>query len=185
MKEFLFEIVVGVINAKENKKDKIIILEENTLKRIGPDPLILIDGIPVTESETVIGLDAEKVKSIGIVRNKFFYKNQIFDGIMDIKSKESNGLVFDLPLNTYRYNFVHVNEGSQLIETGTLQSKEGKIPQYKNLLYWNPKVSTDKNGKAKLSFLTPDNSGTFSIQCFGIAPQDLAGSGSKLITVGE
>ncbi len=185
MKEFLFEIILGVINVKENKTDKIILVEENTLKRIGPDPLILIDGIPVTESEIVIGLDAEKVESVRIVRNKFFYKNQVFDGIMDISSIYADGSVFNLPANTFRSKFEHINEGSPIIEAQVVQSLEGKIPQYKNLLYWNSTITTDKEGKTALSFITPDNKGSFRIKCIGITPENLAGSESKIISVGE
>ena len=185
MSEFIFEVILGVINAKESKKDKIIILEENSLKRIGPNPLILIDGIPITESGIVIGLNAEKVQHIKVVRNKYFYKNQVFDGILDVITYTGDATAFELPKNTTRYNFTHANDESSMVESKLLPDNNGRIPVYKNLLYWNSSVTTNKDGKAERSFYTPDNAGNFRIQCFGIATEDLAGSGSTFITVGE
>lgn len=64
MKEFIFEIIEGVIISRDKRQDVINIHEENTLNKIGPDPLIIVDGLPVTESSVVIGLPPEKVQSV-------------------------------------------------------------------------------------------------------------------------
>ncbi len=185
MKEFIFEVIEGVILSKENKKELIDILEESTLKKIGPHPLIIIDGVPVTESSIVTELPSEKVQNIRVVRHKYFYKDQIFDGILDISTYSQDASSFVLPRGTFRYNFIHSNEENIIIEPGFSLDNVGRIPLYKNLLYWNPNVTTDKDGLARISFYTPDNTGTFIIRCFGLTPEGLAGSGSVVIRVGK
>jgi hypothetical protein len=185
LKEFIFEIIEGVIISRENSMEVITIQEENTSGKIGPKPLMIIDGVPVTESSIVIGLPVEKVQSIRVVRNKYFYKGQIFDGILDIITYTQDASSFDLPKGTLRYNFIHANEENILIEPKISTDEAGRLPIYKNLLYWNSKVTTDKDGRGRISFLTPDNSGTFRIQCFGFTREGWAGEGCVTIVVGE
>jgi hypothetical protein len=184
MKEFIFEIIVGVVASKENKKDVINILGEDRIMKIGPLPLMIIDGVPVTEASIVFGLNPEKVISVKVKRNKYFYKDQIFDGILDIITESSDTLLFDLPKDTFRYSFIHTEIRNPEVETQFVQSNDDRIPVYKNLLLWKPKVQTDKYGKAVVSFTTPDNSGSYTIQCFGFSPQGLTGGARTTITVG-
>ncbi|MEF9479199.1 hypothetical protein OWR28_16980 [Chryseobacterium sp. 1B4] len=46
---------------------------------------------------------------------------------------------------------------------------------YRETLYWNPVVETDKNGKAKVEFYNSDANSTFRIMTEGIAASGLAG----------
>ena len=185
MKEFIFEVIQGVILSKENDIEVINILDENNFEKLGPHPLIIINGVPVTESSIVIGLPSEKVKSIRVVRNKYFYKDLIFDGILDITTYTQNASAFDFPKGTYRYNFVHPDEGKIFIESKLSTDAAGRVPIYKNQLYWNSDITTDKDGSAKVSFITPDNSGTFEIRCYCLSPEGIAGERIISIKVGK
>jgi hypothetical protein len=183
MKEFIFEVIEGVVSTRENKEDVISIIDKISFKKIGPHPLLLIDGVPA-KSLNVISLDPEKVAAIRVVRDKYFYKKQVFDGILDVITLNGDALSFDLPQSTFRQNFLHTNNDASKAESGLPVSNKGRIPEYRNLLYWNPEIKTDENGKATISFYTPDNSGSFTIQCFGITSDGASGDGRAVISVG-
>jgi hypothetical protein len=45
---------------------------------------------------------------------------------------------------------------------------ESHIPDYRNTLYWNPSVKTDKDGKARVEFWSSDNKSEYVINIQGI-----------------
>jgi hypothetical protein len=184
MKEFISEIIVGVILMRDNKSENIRILEERTSDIIGTDPLVLIDGVPAS-SANVVNLPPEKVDRVRVVRHRYFYKDLVFDGIMDIRTFNNDAWQSGLPEGTFRFKFISAVDGSVKIESEVRNNLSGRIPVYKNLLYWNPSITTDKEGNAKVSFIAPDNSGTFEIRCFGFSPEGIAGEGRISIKVGK
>ncbi len=184
MREFIHDIVLGVTLSKSNKKDVINILEEITLKRIGPKPLVLIDGIPVDDAKYVIELPPEKINLVRVVRNKFFYKTRTFDGILDIITNQNDGTAFPLPENTFRFRFENINHSETLIPIEK-PVREERIPLYKNLIYWNSEIVIKKDGKYSLTLTAPDNSGIFSIKCYGRNNEGIAGEAEKFITIGK
>jgi hypothetical protein len=182
MKEYIFEVILGVIVSKEFKSDKIRITDMNS-NDLGPDPLIMIDGVPVSYAPLVLGLDPAKVKLVRVVRSKYFYKKQVYDGILDILTFDEDARSINLPEGTYRYSFIH--PGETKAETGPefTGTENGRVHVFKNLLYWNTDVQTDDKGEATVSFFTPDNTGDFKIKCFGFTDDGRAGEGSCSITV--
>jgi hypothetical protein len=185
MKEFIYEVILGAVVVKENRQDVIIIIDKNTTERIGPDPLIILDGIPLTESSVVLDLSPGQVQCVRVIRSKYFYKDQVYDGVLDIITFNGDASSIDIPENTYRFDFLHAEEETIFIEPEILPDNSGKIPLYKNLLLWNSALKTNKEGKAELSFYTPDNTGTFRIKCLGFTQDGLIGEGSTYIIVGE
>jgi hypothetical protein len=185
MREFIFEIIEGVVSARENRQEAINILDERAFDKIGPNPLIIIDGVPVSEASVVTGLDPEKVQVVRVVRNKYFYKKQIFDGILDIITYQGDASAFDLPEGTFRFDFMREDGSGSGSEPLAYQDTSSTIPVYKNMLCNKPLITTDDNGDAEISFMTPDNSGTYVIECFGLTPEGIALEGRAAITVGE
>ena len=185
MKEFIFEIIEGVVSGKENKQEVLKILDESAFREIGPNPLIIIDGIPVNEASVVTELDPEKVQDVRVVRDKYFYKRQIFDGILDIITYKGDASSFKLPENTFRYDFIHSEKAEPATNYQFVNNQEGRIPVYRNILFLNPSITTDTKGEAEITFYTPDNAGTFVIRCFGLTPEGRAGEGTAVITVGD
>jgi hypothetical protein len=185
MKEFLQEIIEGVSLHKEDKNDVLYIRDKLLNRRIGQNPLMIIDGVPVDESVILNDLTPEAVRLVRIVRHKYFYRNQIFDGILDIITYAKDASDFSLPVNTFRFKFEPVREAEILAGSIHPFSEKEGIPAYKNMLYWNSGIRTDHHGKSFLSFYTPDNYGLFEIHFFGRTKEGYIGSIKKYITVGE
>jgi hypothetical protein len=185
MKEFIFEVIKGVVLAKENRQEVINIIDEISFRKIGANPLMLVDGVPLSESSVVIGLNPEKIALIRVIRDKYYYKNQTFDGILDIITADGDAKLLDMPPNTFRYNFIHPVKDDQPAAIDRPLNGADRIPVYKNLLLWYPGVRTDENGRAAISFTLPDNSGDFTIKGYGFSDEGLEGEGRAHIVVGE
>jgi len=52
----------------------------------------------------------------------------------------------------------------------------GRLPDYRNLLYWSPAVKTNKDGKNETGFYTSDIPGRFAIVLQGLAADGKTGS---------
>jgi hypothetical protein len=46
---------------------------------------------------------------------------------------------------------------------------DGRKPDYRNTLYWNPSLSTDEKGNAGVTFYTSDEKGKYLITIDGIS----------------
>jgi hypothetical protein len=57
------------------------------------------------------------------------------------------------------------------------------IPDYRNTLYWNPSVMTDKDGRAVIEFWSSDNKADYLINIEGIAENGKMISVKKVIHV--
>lgn len=56
---------------------------------------------------------------------------------------------------------------------------------FKDTAYWNPRVKTDTNGKARLSFKLPDNLTTWVIAAVGSTPETIVGQNTTEIQVSK
>ncbi len=168
--EFIFEIVRGVLVVRRNKKRYIKIISANTQNIIGDNPLIIIDGVPVYDYNEVLNLKPENLKTISAVWEKYFYQDQMYDGILDIVSKEEKFSKLKIPKNANQYEI----KGAQrnIIYPEILNDR---IPDYRDAQYWNGSLTTDIDGNASVSFSAGDAIGTYIIKCFGYSENGIFG----------
>ena len=48
-------------------------------------------------------------------------------------------------------------------------SRQGRTPDFRNVLYWEPDITIDSSGSVNLEFFTSDDSGNYKIDLQGIA----------------
>ncbi|MDY8138138.1 hypothetical protein [Aquimarina sp. 2201CG5-10] len=148
-------------------------------------PLVIIDGLIIKDHTVLIDLDARKVKSISVSRDKHYLGAQIFQGIVDIKTKKGdyyktinkNGineiaLFKPLPLKKY---FVQ--------QYNSEKKKESKrIPDFRNQLIWLPNVSLDKRSSI-ITFFTSNNTGQFELILEGYSDKGVPVFAREIIAV--
>jgi hypothetical protein len=54
--------------------------------------------------------------------------------------------------------------------------KQSRLPDYRNVLYWSPRILTGAAGKSRLSFFTSDIPGKFVVCIQGITADGMPGS---------
>lgn len=132
------------------------------------DPLLLVDGILIQNSDDVLDYDSNKIEKVNIVRGIYFYGPSIFNGIIDVKTKKGD---FTLQREREYLNYFHLNSPKenkfyyQPKYNDEFESLK-RIPDYRNQLLWEPNLYLNSNLKT-FEFYTSDIEGMFEILLTG------------------
>ncbi len=143
------------------------------------EPLILLDGVPVSHFETVGKLDPYGIERIEILPDSYIIGNTTFQGVVGIFSKKKNQV-----LNPDYFQF---STFSRKVEPVFMQynaqaSKNDSSPDLRTLLYWNAELILDKNS-SDLTFFTSDISGIYKGVIQGIGEFGLTAYAEFTFTV--
>lgn len=162
---------------------------------IGPggsvEPLVITDGVPVTNEEVANYLNTippQLIESIEVMTGgeAAQYGSRGFNGVILVKTvKQMRDLPFD-PKNGFRY----------LTPQGYHKAPEFYMPRYdepavrslnfmdnRSTIFWAGEVITDKTGKARVKFYAADQPQTYTIHVKGISAKgDLI---EKTILIGK
>ncbi|QRR02255.1 hypothetical protein [Dyadobacter sandarakinus] len=178
MEEVLREYVKGVLVRRRQKQwhfwmvDKLI---PNTL--YNTDPLILLDGIPVFNAGKIIEFDPLKVKKIELISSRYFLGLSTFTGIVSFSTYQGNlgGFELDPRVTVMPYDGIQAEREFYAPRYDSANAGS-RIPDFRNLLYWSPGVTTGADGKAHVDFYTSDQDGHYRVVVQGMNPAGVSGS---------
>jgi hypothetical protein len=175
MEEVFRELVKQVLVTKQSGNLILNILDINTNRIIGPEPLFILDGVPLFDPGLIFELNPEDIKVINIVCHKYFKGILEMDGIIDIRTNELSLPVSELPVNYRRQSFQGYQQPEDYLtpDYSDEEKIKSRIPDFRNLLYWNPSLSTSIEGKVSVSFYTSDNTGSYEISVTGVSAEGL------------
>lgn len=133
-------------------------------------PLILIDGVPVSPN-TLMKYDPLQVRKLEIIADQYIIGKKIFDGILSFTTYKGQ---FDgLKLNSDELLSDGFGwERKRKFETPDYNDplvKNARIPDFRELLYWEPQMKISKSLPGKLSFFTGDLTGKFVAVIQGVS----------------
>jgi hypothetical protein len=141
-------------------------------------PLVLVDGVPISDVNQVIRFDPLKMKKMEIMIRRYFLGDSLFNGIISYGTYTGDLSGFPLDRNAYILDY----EGLQLQRVfyspvyDTRDQQSNRIPDLRNVLYWSPDILTDAHGRQQMSFYTSDTRGRYSVILQGITADGKAGS---------
>jgi hypothetical protein len=180
MEEVLREYVMEVAVIRQNNT---LILENGRRDATGVlyryEPLVLVDGIPLFDNPNkIFEYDPLKIKELDIVNKKYFLGEGSFEGILSFRTYtgrpedvkiDPNATVLDYEgLQLQREFFTPIYE--------TPAQVSSRLPDFRNVLYWNPKIKIDGLGKKELSFYSSDLPGKYMVVLEGLSSNGKAGS---------
>lgn len=158
MQEVFFELMPGVF-LKKKKSDYEITIADPVENRIyDKTPLLFIDGVVVKDAAIIANLDPEIVEKIDAVKSRYFVGEYMFYGLVSVITRAGDFSNVTLPDYAVRLPYrvtEPVNSFSSPDYTST-EKKQSHVPDFRNTLYWNPAVKTDKDGKAVVEFWSSD-----------------------------
>ncbi|MDH6254409.1 TonB-dependent SusC/RagA subfamily outer membrane receptor [Chryseobacterium sp. H1D6B] len=150
------------------------------------NPLYIVDGVPVENFNTTI--NPNDINSITVLKDAAataVYGSRAVNGAVIISSLKSSRskIRFDITPKSY-YAVMAVPDDSLEVYS---YNREFSYPVYKTAntsyrydyreaVYWNPVVETDRNGKARVEFYNSDANSTFRVMGEGISAYGLIGS---------
>jgi hypothetical protein len=175
--EVLREYVTNVNVAKQNGHFHLKFINAEGYLSGDNDPLILLDGIPVFNTDKAFTIDPLKMKRLDVVNQRYFWGPIVSDGILSFTSYKTDFGGFELDPRAIVLDY----EGMQLQREfyspvyDTEDQLKSRIPDFRNLLYWAPDLNTGVDGKAKATFFTSDKPGKYIGVVQGMAANGQAG----------
>ncbi|GMN09617.1 hypothetical protein MTsPCn9_16600 [Croceitalea sp. MTPC9] len=169
-KETLVEIIgeIGIFKDKTGKSALFLKSRNFTPNKIGYLPLVIVDGQILQDFEKLIQYDARKIKSISIKKDLYIIGGHIFQGIIDVKTLESNYQIVNAPYLKKVTMLKPLERKKYFKQVYVPENEPGlkKIPDYRHQLLWMPKVKLD-NIKESIDFFASDVPGNYEISLEG------------------
>jgi hypothetical protein len=177
MEEVLREYVEDVRIRKEGEKYSFKVRNRLFNTYFEEDPLILLDGIPISDASKIVALDPQKVKRIEVVTHNYYLGSSEFAGIVNVKSFTGETGATQIDPNSLVVEFDGLQQQREFYspQYASREAEENHMPDFRNVLYWVPQISTGPGGKSQLSFYSSDLKGKFALVIQGITTDGFPG----------
>jgi hypothetical protein len=163
MEEVLREYVTDINVRKRQKKFQILVLNDAWRWFFEDQPLMLLDGVPIFDADKIVALDPLKVKKIEVVNRQYFLGPLINYGIISLYTYNGDlaGVQLDPNALVIEYEGLQSQREFYSPSYETPEMGSSRLPDFRNQLYWSPRVQLDKNGTKQVSFYTSDRTGNY------------------------
>ncbi|MBT1707080.1 hypothetical protein KK062_02540 [Fulvivirgaceae bacterium PWU5] len=169
MEETLREII-PFVQHRWHDKQHVVRMYITDLEVMGTeDPVYMIDGVLTDNTDYFMSLKPDEVATIKVVCTweKLRTFGQIGKNGMVLVETTIPDNARNVPVPRNMVTVKGITPTATLPQTVNPKA-DRRYPQIKAALYWNPELTTNDMGDATISFYTPDNTGTYSIQIDGI-----------------
>ncbi len=186
MEEVMREYVPGVFVRKRQKKFHFYVLDNITPLGVFKDePLILLDGVPVFDTDRMMAFDPLKIKKLEVVDALYYLGPRSFPGLVSYSTYKGDlaGFELDPRALVLSYDFAQSRREFYTPRYDAADSRASRLPDFRNLLHWSPTLTTNAQGKQGLDFYTSDQTGTYRVVVQGLTRSGVAGSGEFIFEV--
>jgi len=177
IEEVLREYVSPVKLTKTKNDFDIAVFDDVNKRFFNNGPLILLDGLAITDFNKFMEYDPLKIKSIDIVNRMYFLGSSGYSGIMNFTTYKGNLEGFELDPKAIVLDYKGLQSRREFMAPvyATSDQINSHLPDFRHLLYWDPSININANGIKDLSFYTSDVPGKYVIVLQGISPLGKAG----------
>jgi len=173
MEEVLREYIVGINVRLRQGNYSLVSIDPRNHAMFENNPLVLIDGVPVFDMNKLIAYNPLKIKRADVLNSKYYINSLIAEGIVSYTTYKGDldGFQFDPGTIELSYDGLQLEREFYSPRYLTDDEKHSRLPDYRNVLYWNPSVS----GDGATSFYTSDIKGKYVVIVQGINTSGEAG----------
>jgi hypothetical protein len=179
MEEVMREYVVLMLVQRRQGHFHLPMLDLGNNQFFATDPLILLDGVPAFNIDSLMILDPLKMRRLEMVHRRYFMGSVNFGGIMNWTSYKGDlaGYILDPRATVVDYEGLQMEREFYAPTYETEEQAASHLPDFRNVLYWAPMLPTDRQGRGALSFYSSDLPGKYVVVVEGLAADGKAGSG--------
>ncbi|WP_454802133.1 hypothetical protein [Mucilaginibacter phyllosphaerae] len=176
MEEVLREYITEVNVFKPAGRFHIKMLNEKGL--LNSDPLILLDGVPVFNTDKIMAVDPLKVRKLEVVNERYYWGPSVYEGILSFTTYKGDlgGVEMDPHAVVIDYEGMQLQREFYSPAYDSEVQQKSRTPDFRNLLYWASDVNTGAQFGSKITFYTSDQTGKYIGLIQGIAPNGDAGA---------
>ena len=178
LEEVLREYVLEVNVRKHNGHFLLPVYDETTKTIFDNPPLVLLDGLPVFDFNKMLAFDPLKIRKLEVMSRRYYLGGNSFDGIVNFSTYKGDmaGYEIDPRAAVVDYEGLQMQREFYTPVYATEAQLHSRLPDFRNLLYWSPKLITDSNGKQGTSFYSSDLPGNYAIVIEGVSDDGRAGA---------
>ena len=168
MEEVLREYIAGVgVRLRQGNYSLATVDPRNHLV-FEANPLVLVDGVPIFDMNKLIAYNPLKIKKADVLTRKYYINSFIANGILSYSTYNGDldGFQFDPGTIELSYDGLQLEREFYSPKYATAEVKQSRLPDYRNVLYWSPRIKTKEN--KQLSFYTSDVKGKYIVVLQGI-----------------
>lgn len=163
--ETFMEFMPGV-STKGTKGNRHIVVFDalNEVVDAKRNTLVLLDGVAVMDHELILSYNPHLVKYVETYINDFTFGNQVYNGILFLKTPNLKLSGFDLPRTSVICEYEGVHPQTEMYLPSAVEDTPTHMPDLRHTLYWNPDVTAKDS---RLTFRTSDMHGTYIVKVEG------------------
>lgn len=167
VREAFIEFVMGVRVSKVEGETIIRILQEDIKRFSSLKALVLVDGVPIENHETVLDYNARLLHYIHQYSGRYTFGGKLYEGIVSLITHKGTlpGLRLDENSQLFAYEFPQNRPAFMTPAYDLEEQLTSRIPDFRHTLYWNPDITLTADG---VSFYTSDMKGTYVMTLQGI-----------------
>ncbi|WP_029037049.1 hypothetical protein [Salinimicrobium xinjiangense] len=143
----------------------------NNYVEMGLLPLVMIDGIMVQDHSIPAGMDARRLKSVKIIRDKIFLGPASFQGAVIFETLDNDYFDEHSAPNVRKVElFTSEVPKKYFQQVYTEKNRNNRVPDFRYQLYWNPNLDLKSSGEA-IEFFTSDVEGDFEVVLEGFTAE--------------
>lgn len=169
IEEVVHEYVRLVVITRDHGKRSFEVIRDKAA--LPGEPLVLLDNKPIFDIDKAYNLDPLKIKGLDVVTANYIYGPVVFNGILHFTSYNGSSATTELDPRAMVFDY----DGLQLDRKfyspvyDSDEQRNSSVPDFRNVLYWNPNVGTDQKSTTKLSLYASDKPGRYIGIIEGIA----------------
>ncbi|WP_135434883.1 hypothetical protein [Hymenobacter fodinae] len=142
------------------------------------NPLVLLDGVPVFNINKIMAMDPLKIQKLEVMTSNYFQGAARYNGIVSYSTYKGDLAGFELNPRALiqEYEGLQYQREFYSPSYNSAEEKQRRLPDLRNLLYWNPEVTTTGTSPTTLEFYTSDQPGTYVVVVQGLSSDGLSGS---------
>lgn len=179
---FIEVIENGRIVKNNDGGHSIMVRNKNTNGEFNLPALLVVDGVIVQNHDLLISYTSDKIKSIGILRSKYYFGPEIFQGVVVVETKTGDFPKEFRESNIKSAKILTYQKEKEYYFPNYEKEELDRIPDYRYQLFWTPEVITDSK-EYLLNFYTSDLEGIFEINMEGFSEDGKSISISKTFEV--
>ena len=186
MEDVMREYVPEITIMTRGKKNNLYVLNRKKEEFFAEEPLVLVDGIPITSTHRVTVMPAANVKTLDVIAQRYRLGPVSFGGIVSLKT--SNGRLGGLEPEpgAYAFDFDGLQMQREFYSpVYSSSSQPDRVPDFRSVLYWEPNLTTSATRAEQVTFFTSDEDGLFVVVVEGMTENGIAGCGTLTFEVGR
>jgi hypothetical protein len=186
IEDVLREYVPGVLVRNSRQEGySLLVPNYSGIHSVMDKPLVLLDGVPVFNTNQIMAFDPLRIQGLDVVTHRYIIGAVTHNGIISFKTYKGDlaGFPLDAKALLQEYEGLQGKREFYAPRYDTPAAKHSRLPDFRNLLYWNPQVSTTAEAPSELSFYTSDQVGKYRVVVQGLASNGQAGSASFTMEV--